>query len=227
MEKGEFCTACPAWSLPLARPAVVQLAGDGETWMLLDKGTPVHIAALFRDPGIADERPVEAVLDLHLGQDGCLKAGRRCWVDKFLRALQGLPAGITVALDNGVRCPTPRKEGFEVYKDRAKHCHGRSEQWLSTLQHPDGGAPGIVICDKDLACSLAELGLLRNRNGGAWHQATRFVDAVGDDVTYLGVNSVILAHPVVFRRRHASVYRQALAAKGIISILTQLARLGG
>lgn len=131
MEKGEFCTDCPAWSLPVARPAVVQLAGEGECWLLLDEGTPVHIAALFRDPGISDTRPVEVVLDLHLGQDGRVKAGRRCWVDKFLIALQGLPAGITVALDNGVRCPTPIKGGFEVYKDRAKHCHGLNGNRIS------------------------------------------------------------------------------------------------
>jgi len=226
MEKDEFCKECSAWSLPVARPAVVQLADDGETWMLLDEGTPIHIAALFRDPGIADERPVEVVLDLHLGQDGRPKAGRRCWVDKFLGALQGLPAGITVALDNGVRCPNPTKAGFKVYKERAKYCHGWTERWFSTLQHPDGGAPCIAICDKDLACSLSELGLLRNCIGGAWRKPTRFVDAVGDEVTYLGVNAVILAHPVVFHRRHASVYRQAFAAKGIVSILTQLSRLG-
>lgn len=226
MEKGEPCSECPAWSLPVACPAVVQLAGDGESWMLLEEGTPVHIAALFRDPGIADERPVKVVLDLYLGQDGHLKAGRRCWVDKFLGALRGLPAGITVALDNGVRCPTPTKEGFEVYKERAEHCHRRSERWFSALRHPDGGAPGIAICDKDLACSLAELGLLRNRNGGVWRKPARFVDAVGDKVTYLGVNAVILAHPVVFRRRWASVYHQAFAAKRIVSSLTQLARLG-
>lgn len=226
MEKGESCSECPARSLPVARPAVVQLTGAGETWMLLEEGTPVHIAALFRDPGIADERLVKVVLDLHLGRNGHLKAGRRCWVDKFLEALRGLPVGITVALDNGVRCPTPTNEGFQAYKERAKHCHGQSEQWFSALQHPNGGAPGIAICDKDLACSLAELGLLRNRNGEAWRKPTRFVDAVGDQVTYLGVNAVILAHPVVFRRRHTSVYRQAFAAKGIISDLTQLARLG-
>jgi hypothetical protein len=226
MEKDESCTECSAWSLPIARPAVVQLADDGETWMLLGEDTPVHIAVLFRDPGIADERRVEVVLDLHLGQDGRLRAGRRCWVDKFLGALQGLPAGIVVALDNGVRCPTPTKEDFEVYKERAKHCHGRSERWFATLQHPDGGAPGIAICDKNLVCSLAESGQLRDRNGGAWRKTTRFVDAVGDEVTYLGVNAVILAHPVVFRRRYASEYRQAFGAKGIISSLTQLARLG-
>jgi hypothetical protein len=234
MEKGEFCTECPAWSLPAVCPAVVQLAGDGETWMLVDEGTPVHIAALFRDPGIADERPVKVVLDLHLGQDGRLEAGRRCWVGEFLGALQGLPVGITVALDNGVRCPTPTKEGFEVYKKRAKHCHGRSGQWFSTLQHPDGKAPGIAICDKDLACSLAELGLLQNCSGGAWREPARFVDAVGDEVTYrvtyrgvnAVVNAVVLAHPVVFSR-HAGVYRQAFAAKGIVSRLTQLARLEG
>ncbi len=226
MEKGEPCSECPARSLPIARPAVVQLAGDGETWMLLDEGTPVHIAALFRDPGITDERPVEVVLDLHRGPDGHLKAGRHCWVDKFLEALRGLPVGITVALDNGVRCPTPTNEGFEVYKERAKHCHGQSVQWFSALEHPNGGAPGIAICDKDLARSLAELGLLRNRNGEVWRKPARFVDAVGDKVTYLGVNAIILAHPVIFRRRYASVYRQAFAAKGIISSLTQLARLG-
>ena len=85
--------------------------------MLADEGTPVHIAALFRDPGIRDERPVEVVLDLRLGEDRCLKAGENCWVSSFLEALQGLPAGLAVALDNGVRCPTPTAVGLEVYKD--------------------------------------------------------------------------------------------------------------
>lgn len=225
MEKGEYCTECSAWALPATRPAVVQLEPDGKSWMLVDEGTPVHIAALFRDPGIRDKRPVEVVLDLHLGEDRCLRAGENCWVGRFLRALQGLPAGIIVALDNGVRCPTPTKVGPEVYKERAKHCHLRSRQWFSKLQSPDGEAPGIAICDKALACSLAELGLLRDRSGGPWREPERFVDSVGDEVTYMGVRAVILAHPVVLSR-HA-VYRQAFAARGIVSSLIQLARLGG
>ena len=39
-----------------------------EPWMLVDKGAPVHIAALFSDPGIVDKRHVRVVLDLRLGQ---------------------------------------------------------------------------------------------------------------------------------------------------------------
>jgi hypothetical protein len=206
---------------------VVRLAGDGETWNLVDGITPVHLAAFFRDPGIDNERPVEVVLDLHLGKDGHLRAGSRCWVRRFLQALQGLPPGITVALDNGVRCRTPQKEYcFMVYQERAKHCHRRSDQWFSTLRHPDGGSPGIAICDKDLACSLAQLGLLQTLSGEAWRMPKRFVDAVGDEVTYLGVASIILAHPAVFQY-HSVQYHQAFADKGIVSSLAHLARMDG
>ena len=221
------CAGCPASIARVARPAMVQLADDGQTWSFVDEGAPVHLAALFRDPGIVAKRTVEVVLDLRLGQDGRLQAGKHCWMDRFLQALQGLPPGITVALDNGVRCPTPtKKHGFKVYQERAKHCHYRSDQWFSTLRHPDGGTPGIAICDKDLACSLTELGLLQNRRGGAWHCPQPFVNAVGDQVIYLGVNAVILAHPVIFTRRYSTQYVQAFACKGIVSNLTQLARMG-
>ena len=223
--KDQFCRECSAWSLPVAYPAIVQLTEDSQNWKYREKGTSVHIAALFRDPGISDRRTVEVVLDLHCGRDGYLYAGKRCWVGNFLEELQGLPAGITVALDNGVRCPTPTKEGYAVYNERARQCHERTVRWFSELQHPCGGSPNIVICDKDLACSLAELGLLRNRNGEIWHKPARFVDAVGDEVTYLGVKAVILAHPSLFYMRYASIYRQAFAEKRIVSVLTQLSRL--
>lgn len=225
MDKDESCIDCSAWSLSAAHPAIVQLADDGKTWGLLPGGTQVHVAALFRDPEVNDKRSVEVVLDLHLGQDGRLKAGKNCWVNKFLEALRGLPPGFTVALDNGVRCPTATKKGFEVYKERAEHCHDQSGRWFSQLRHPDGGVPGIAICDKDLACSLTGLGLLRNCAGEAWCKPTRFVDAVGDEVTYLGAKAIILAHPVLFSRQHAEAYRQAFADKGVVSKLTHLARL--
>lgn len=223
--RDQFCRECSAWSLPVAHPAIVQLTEDSQNWRCREKGTPVHIAALFRDPGIAAKRPVKVVLDLHC-RDGHLYAGENCWVRAFLEALRGLPAGITVALDNGVRCPTPTKEGYAVFWERARHCHERTVQWFSELQHPCGGSPNIVLCDKDLAYSLAELGQLRYRNGEIWRKPTRFVDAVGDEVSYLGVKAVILAHPSQFYLRHARRYRRAFADRKIVSVLTQLARLG-
>ena len=224
--KGQFCRECSAYSLQVTYPAIVQLAVDGKNWIYREKGTPVHLAALFRDPGIVDNRPVKTVLDLHCGQDGYLYAGKHCWVGKFLEALQGLPVGITVALDNGVRCPTPARDGYTIYSEHVRHCHEPTVRWFTELQHPCGGSPNIAICDKDLACSLAQLGQLRYRNGEIWRESKRFIEAVGDEVTYMGVKGVILAHPSIFLLRWKSCYRQAFEEKKIVSVLTQLAQLG-
>jgi hypothetical protein len=99
-------------------------------------------------------------------------------------------------------------------------------QWFSELQHPCGGSPNIVICDKDLACSLAGLWLLRDRDGEIWHKPRNFIDAVGDEVTYMGVKAVILAHPSMFLpyRRYAGRYHQAFVEKKVVSALTKLSR---
>src|SRR5258708_4271192 len=115
------CPTCPvARSSFAAASAIVQLSADGATWKLQRMSAPVHLVALFRDPAIRDGRPVPTVLDLLTRRDGSLKAGRSCWVRPFLEALRGLPAGITIALDNGVRCPCSITLGTEVYQKRVR-----------------------------------------------------------------------------------------------------------
>jgi hypothetical protein len=219
------CSDCPVQEAKIAASAViVQLQDDGITWKLQTKGTPVHLAALFRDPEIGDKsRVVSTVLDLRTGPQGKLATGKNCWVDKFLDALPGLPIGLTVALDNGVRCPCGTANGFEPYFERAKCCHKQTVRWFSELRHPDGATPSIVICDKDLACSLAKLRLLHYRSGGVWQNPRRFVEAVGDEVTYLGADAMILAHPVVLRRD--PLYRQTFLDRKLSQKLSVLARL--
>src|SRR6266498_4955796 len=161
------CAQCPVQASVLAAaPAIVRLDSGSKTWMTLPEGTSVHLVALFRDPGISDNRTVPIVLDLWLRADGSLAAGRNCWVEPFLKALDGLPSGLTAALDNGVRCPHPQIAGS--YADRARLCVGQTQQWIGSFVHPDGGKPGLLICDKDLACAYAELNLLVRPSGNAW-----------------------------------------------------------
>jgi len=195
--------------------------------MLIEEKSPVHLVAFFRDPGIVDNRCVEVVLDLHVGEDNTLRAGRNCWVKHFLETLHGLPSGITVAVDNGVRCPTPQRCGLNVYNERSQYCNSITKKWISTLKHPMGGSPGIAICDKDLACSLASSGWLHYRNGGQWICPEPFVNAVGDEVKYHENNAIILAHPVLFSRCHAERYRQAFKKKNIVKKLNILSRYNG
>ncbi len=218
------CSACPvAATLPAAESAIVRLSQDSKSWIYQPAGSPVHLVALFRDPAIRDGRPVATVLDLVAGPGGVLTAGRSCWLRQFLDVLPGLPAGITIAIDNGVRCPCATTLGAEVYRERAAACHPATAKWHAALKHPDGKPPGLVICDKDLACSLAEQGLLTRRGGKPWQCPARFLNAVGDEVTYLGVDAMIAAHPVVVQRR--AEYRLVFLTRNIAKRVCALARL--
>jgi hypothetical protein len=225
MDVNYACSNCPVQATKkAARPAIVQLQDDGTKWVLRKPGTPVHLAVLFRDPEVrSQQRVVKTVLDLRISQQGNLIAGKNCWVDKFLEVLAGLPVGLTVALDNGVRCPCGTKRGFETYFERARYCHMQTVNWFSTLQHPDGNSPSIVICDKDLAQSLSILGLLHYRNGNVWQKPRMFVEAVGDEVTYLDSDAIILAHPIVVRNK--LLYRRVFIEKELVQKLTQLSRI--
>jgi hypothetical protein len=221
-----LCRGCPAGAPEeAASSAIVRREGSWNVWTRQPPGTAVHLAALFRDPGIADGRPVKTVLDLRIGPNGELGAGKHCWVQAFLEALSGLPQGLTVALDNGVRCPTPKQAGSDAYYDRAAYCHERTKQWLQSLPHPNGGRPALALCDKDLACGLAKLGVLTRPDGTPWHPPGRFVDAVGENLRYLGLETIVLAHPSIFGRRWKNVYGEAFKARRIVERLVQLAAL--
>lgn len=221
-----LCDKCPVGSSArAARPAIVQLGHDGNWRLIADDCTVVHLVALFRDPGIVDSRVVERVLDLRVRPDGGLSAGKKgCWVRQFLKALSGIPVGLTVALDNGVRCPCRTDEGYHGYKKRAEYCHLRTAEWFGSLRHPDGGIPGIVICNKDLTCALAELGFLTKRNGENWRMPRRFVDALGTEITYLQADGIICGHPSNFLRRHNKAYVNAVARRHLVKKLIQLSR---
>jgi len=216
------CPSCPA-AAPAATSAIVRLEPDAATWTLQPEGTPVHLLALFRDPAIVDGRAVQTVLDLRVRGDGRLIAGQRCWVGTFLRALEGIPPGITIALDNGVRCPCAKAEGPLEFRRRAACCHLATAAWHSRLRHPDGQPPGIAVCDKDLAEALADSGTLRHRDGTAWRCPSRFLDAVGAEVKYLDIESLILAHPAVLQWQE--VYRQAFIGRKLGHQVRELARL--
>jgi len=216
--------------MPAAKPAIVRLEKSPSSWSLQPEGTPTHLAALFRDPGIANERIVSVVLDRASGPDGILKAGSDCWVRGFLKELSGLPRGLTVALDNGVRCPCPRKLGFHVYYGRVACCTAKTEHWLDSLKHPDGGKPGVLLCDKDLASCFGRMGLLTREDGSFWRSPSPFVSGVGSQLSLFGQNApafstMILAHPVLFSRQHAARYVAAFNEQEIPSKITRLARL--
>jgi hypothetical protein len=95
--------------------------------------------------------------------------------------------------------------------------------WHASLRHFDGKPPGIAVCDKDLACSLAHLRLLSRRDGTPWCCPSRFLDVVGDKVKYLGVDALIVAHPAVLQRRRE--YRVAFAERNITEQVRALARI--
>ena len=113
---------------------------------------------------------------------GPVQPGANRWVQPFLNALSGLPEGLKVGLDNGVRCPFPKTEGS--YSDRAVLCVEGVREYLASLEHPDSGCPGIVICDRDLAAAYADLELLRTKGGDPWQLPKRFIAAVGEELTF-------------------------------------------
>lgn len=220
------CCECPVQSIQLAaKPAIVRLSKDGRTWLWQESNVSVHLVALFRDPGIKDGRTVEYVLDLRSKQDNSVQAGINCWVKNFLNEMPGLPPGLTVALDNGVRCRCPVSLGPNVYEQRASFCHRKTEAWFGQLRHPDGGKPGIVLCDKDLTYSLKRLSLLLQPQGRRWDLPRQFLDLIGSAVVYLGADAVVLAHPVMFTQRYQSRYAAAFKDRKIVHQLIQLARM--
>src|ERR1044071_6978200 len=185
------CPGCPA--AYAAAPATVRHDGKG-AWRRMPDNTPAHLLALFRDPQIQDGRRVDVVLDLALTSATC-RTPR--WLDDFLRALAELPVGLVVALDNGVRCPCGKTLGRSTYFARANVCLGRTRTCLAALRHPDGGHPGVVICDRDLADALAAAGTLALGTGAPWTSPDPWITAVGSAVTFLGDPPPLPAHPGV------------------------------
>lgn len=218
------CPGCPLAAETRAAISVcARRSAVGNSWVVQPTGTAVHVVALFRDPAIHDKRTVSTVLDLFVGQRGEFFAGRTCWMRAFLEALDGLPTGFTAALDNGVRCPTANTLGFDIYLERSKSCHLKTAAWHASLKHPDGNAPGVVICDRDLAKSLSQLGFLLSDDGTPWECPRRFLDCVGEQVRYLGVEALIAAHPVVLQRRPD--YRQVFQDRRLIDRVLALAKI--
>jgi hypothetical protein len=215
------CDSCPVRSTTTAaEPAVVECIDD-QSWTLASRGEAVHLVALFRDPGIQDRRSIPTVLDLRLDDKGHLRAGRNCWVGPMLRSLGALPRGLHVALDNGVRCPCPKKDCD--YHERVTHCLSATRSWLEKLRHPDGGYPGVLVCDKDLAHALASLGQLTNGDGSVWHIPSPFVAAIGQSVHCFCRPALICPHPAVVSR--SARYRVHMNEIGLASAIRTLARL--
>lgn len=208
-------------------PAIVEKVSATE-WRLVPGGNPVHLAALFRDPGIRDDRVVPFVLDIRPGTRP-LRAGQECWVRPFLEALRRLPEGVRIALDNGVRCRRPIRgdENRTDYEVRARRCHKESVLWFGQLVHPDGGRPGIAVCDKDLANSLGRAGLLTLADGSPFVPSDPFVDRVGTAVRYLDVDAIILAHPAVILAGRPFRLRYLAAIEAAVGRLAILARHHG
>lgn len=207
------CDRCPAGRVPGA--VVAQHQGDGQ-WRLARNPPRVHLVALFRDPEIRDGRNVESVLDLwHV--DGTLRHGRFCWTRAFVMALRSLPAGLTVALENGVRCPWGTARDPDGFARRVERCHASRLAWIAGLGSP---APPVVVCDRHVAENLGEQGVLTGSTGERWTPTGPFIDCVGTVVLYAGRPALILAHPEVVRR-HPGRYVPVL--ESAVPALTRLA----
>jgi len=222
------CDSCPAGTTALtASPAAVECVGDVLTWAFVSPDQPVHLVALFRDPGIRDKRSVPTVLDLRNENDGHVRAGTNCWVGPMLRSLGNLPRGLRVALDNGVRCPCPRTAGCSEYRERVTHCLSATAPWLENLRHPDGGSPGVLVCNKDLAGALAGLGRLTWDDGSAWRLPPRFIDAIGQQVRCFGRPALVCPHPINLSpgKAYCGLYDRRIKEIELASAIRALARL--
>lgn len=216
------CDGCPAGKADVvAQPASVECSGNVLTWRFVSPDAPVHLAALFRDPGIQDTRSVSTVLDLCPTENGHVRAGRQCWLGPMLRSLDDLPRGLRLALDNGVRCPCPTRTCR--YSERVTHCLNATRSWLQSLRHPDGGSPALLVCDRDLARSFAFLGLLVREDGSTWEAPRPFVNAIGERVRCFDRPALICPHPMVVSRHPR--YRDRMKAVGLASAIAVLARM--
>lgn len=128
------CTGCPA--AYAVASATVRHDGNG-LWRRVPDETPAHLVALFRDPQIQAGRRIEVVLDLAPDTAPC-RLPR--WLGPFLHALARLPVGLTVVLDNGVRCPCGKAMGRSTYFARASLCLERTRAMVTARRHPDGDA---------------------------------------------------------------------------------------
>jgi hypothetical protein len=208
------CVGCPeSWA---AGPARIEHQGNG-AWIRAADDAAVHLAALFRDPQVQDGRPIDVVLDLTADRTKCPD---RRWLWQLRQALASLPTGLVAAIDNGVRCPCGVGQGPKAYAERVALCLEQTRTWLASLKHPNGGRPGVVLCDRTLTNTLAESGQLAMRDGTKWASPTRWLDAVGREITVLGHDGLVLAHPVVVQRIRA--YRTVVSES--VSLLGALAR---
>lgn len=75
------------------------------------------------------------------------------------------------------------------------------------------------MCDKDLALSLSQLGVLTDEGGHKWTPNSRFVESVGALVKVNNRPSIILAHlKVVSLKRQAYVPAVSAAVEKIVTI---------
>ncbi|HEX3035884.1 MAG TPA: hypothetical protein VHT73_12285 [Thermodesulfobacteriota bacterium] len=186
-------------------PITIQHQGNG-IWIKAPSETPIHLAALFRKPEIRSGRIVNTVLDLAC-VNGQLRHPKVCWTRMFVQILRDLPSGLTVALDNGVRCPFGTSRKIKEFNRRAELCHNRTVDWLQTLA-PD--PPPVLFCDKSVCVAYAQQKGLTHSDGTEWTEPKKFLDAVGEEVLFHGRPALILAHPRVVQMKVQ--YRDALRA---------------
>ncbi|MCZ6690218.1 MAG: hypothetical protein O7H41_11480 [Planctomycetota bacterium] len=209
MDKG--CPGCPV--VGFARPAILTHRDRGN-WVEAAFDAEVNLVALFRDPGIHRKRHVQNVLDLVFSDDRGVRNQTHCWTDRFVQALGGLPGGLTVALENGVRCACPKHLGLDAYRHRLERCWPHTLSWLRSLPSNHERIP-LVLCDKDLIEGLASMGSLKLRSGEPWQSPRPFWKAVGRFVRVEGGAAIVLAHPIVVRRypgAYTEVVRKAVSS---------------
>jgi hypothetical protein len=82
----------------------------------------------------------------------------------------------------------------------------------------------VLVCDRDLACALAKLGLLRRADGSAWLPQRRFVDGIGERVRCFDRPALICPHPVLLCGPFSQVYRDRIKEIGLGPLITDLAK---
>ncbi len=84
------------------------------------------------------------------------------------------------------------------------------------------------ILDRDLATAYANLEKLCRKDGRKWNPPKRFVEAVGEELLFdTGTNAyeaMILAHPVLFLRQYATLYRAKFEERNVVETLLRLGR---
>jgi hypothetical protein len=180
----------------VTKSLVLEYKGN-KKWNVSDNYKKVDIVALFRDPKIKDDRPVEYVLDIKI-KNGKLTAGKNCWVKDFVDDVIALRINTTVAIENGVNIPCPKENKFEKYFELLRNNYGKYlKNWIKEFYNNNNELL-VIICDKDHLNGLIKMEAISNNDKLLNYK--RYLDIIGEEfLLFNKIKCLVFYHPIVIK----------------------------